>query len=127
MLHWIAHYNDNTQLSSLHGTYYDIDRDKLVAFSVLKDDTQLLAIDLSNDTSNPDISPKRLIWRKRTRTSTNGLTQSIFLAGWQRKVKGVSVQSICYVTEDGHIVMSGQFQEDMPLMHAPKFREFELA
>lgn len=131
MIHWIAHYNNDTQLAyfnpdNTHNNYYDIDRDKIIAFSIFKDDKQILVINLDNDSNDPDIGPKQLIWRKRGRISTSGLNQSVYLAGWQRNVKGKSIQSICYITEDGMIVMSGQWQEDRPLMHAPKFQKFEL-
>ena len=130
MIHWVAKYLNGDTLPQLkpdqtRNNYQDIDRANLINFNIFLDDRLILVIDFSDDTA-PDIGPKRLIWRMRGRASSTGDNQQVHLAGWQRLVKGKSVQSICYITQAGTVILSGQWQEDKPMLHAPAFKEFEI-
>ena len=109
---WRAHYTDGTDLwqDGKHG-YHDIDRDNLVAFDLWQGNRLLVRVDMSSGDVRNGVGPKRLIWRKRH--TTDGSTDQIMhMAGWQRKVNGTNVQSICYVFEDGAVLLGGQWNEN---------------
>jgi hypothetical protein len=119
---WRAFYSDGSELrqrgpkaDEAH-TYADIDRDRLEAFGLYQDDSPVTLVDFRDDTNgDPDIAPKRLIWRIRHLQSANGQKIKVHLVGWQRKVCGRNVQSICFVSEDGTVILGGQWQDDLPL------------
>lgn len=125
-MYWVAHYNDGSQLSQLkpdgsRNNYNDIDRQNLNAFVLCRDNGSVLAaVDFSPDNLiDPDIGPKRLIWRKRHSANSNGQQLHIQLAGWQRRVKGRNIQSILYINEETEaIVLGGQWLENAPMMHS---------
>jgi hypothetical protein len=118
---WQANYKNGTSLrqNGRDVTYADIDREQLASFDLWDEDRLVIRVDLSED-SNDDIGPRRLIWRIRNQINTKGLENRLHMVGWQRKVKGRNVQSICYVSEDGPIILAGQWQENQPMMHAIK-------
>jgi hypothetical protein len=117
---WIAHYDNNeTQDQRSGATYADIDRARLTAFGLYQDERPIILVDFRPDTpSGSDIGPKRLIWRLRHQQNSAGQRVTIHLVGWQRQVAGRNVQSICYVNDEGTVVLGGQWMEDKPLMHA---------
>jgi len=117
---WKAIYNDGTELPQYDGDkvkkYTDIDRDKLIAFELLKsgDDIPIVKINLEQD--------QRLIYRRRCRIniSSSGRTdEAVYIIGWQRTIDGQNVQSILYVDEDCKIEMIGKWSEDNVLYCAP--------
>jgi hypothetical protein len=122
---WRAYYEDGSELWQTKGdkgehkvTYADIDRDRLIAFGLFQGDLPVVLVDFRDDTNGSttsDIGPKRLIWRVRHQQSSNGLKNKIHLVGWQRKVKGRNIQSICFVAENGTVILGGQWQDDVPL------------
>lgn len=115
---WLAHYDDGDQLAQANGTTYaDIDRDRLQAFDLWRAGRLLVRVDMRND-GGPDHGPKRLIWRVRNQVDTGGHSLRLHLAGWQRTVNGRNVQAICYVFEDGAVLLGGQFDESVPFMSA---------
>jgi hypothetical protein len=118
--YWVAHYDNLPPTDHRTGaTYADINRDKLTAFGLYQNDQPIILIDFRDDTGgDPEIGPKRLIWRLRHKQDSTGQHVTIHLVGWQRKVAGRNVQSICYVNEEGTIILGGQWLEDKPLMHA---------
>lgn len=119
--YWVAHYDNGLPPTDQRqgATYGDIDRDRLTAFGLYDGDRPLILVDFRNDTGDdPDIGPKRLIWRMRHKQDSTGRHVTVHLVGWQREVAGRNVQSICYVNEEGTVVMGGQWMEDKPLMHA---------
>ena len=118
--YWIAYYDTLPPLDQREGaTYADIDRDTLAAFGLYDGDRLLVIIDFRNDANgNSEIGPKRLIWRMRHKQDSTGQPVTIHLVGWQRKVAGINVQSICYVNETGEVVLGGQWMDDKPLRHA---------
>lgn len=110
MITWLAHYTDGSTLTQTNGhTYADIDRDRLQAFDLWSDGRLLVRVDLRQDTRNGELGPKRLIWRMRTILDTAGQKNIVHLTGWQRQVNGRNVQAICYVFEDGIVLLGGQF------------------
>lgn len=132
-MHWIAHYDDGSFLdqsrngASPPATYTDIDRDRLIAFELIKDGTVLVALDFRDDTGgDPDIGPKRLIWRRRNTINGRGGQHILHLVGWHRTVKGRNIQALLYVNEQtGQIAMGGQPMED-PLMRSVKLQPQEV-
>lgn len=120
-IYWIALYdNDLPPTDQRAGaTYADIDRDQLAAFGLYRDEIPLILVDFRDDRNgDPEIGQKRLIWRMRHKQDSSGQHVTIHLVGWQRKVAGRNVQSICYVNEEGTIILGGQWLEDKPLMHS---------
>lgn len=66
---------------------------------------------------------KKLIFRRRVSLNISSTsrknTEIIYLVGWQKNVNGKNVQSICYIFEDGHIEIAGQWKEDSEWFYAP--------
>ena len=130
---WVAHYTNGTSLKQHRTgedgpTYKNIRRDQLVAFDLWQGDRLLVRVDMRQDSDNPELGPKRLIWRIRHQQNSKGGHQRIHMAGWKRLVtigeKQVSVQSIAYVFEDGVVLMGGQWRDEA-YFHAIKPLEFE--
>jgi hypothetical protein len=119
---WLAHYDDGS--SYRQGNFGDIQRNRLVAFDLLKDNELCVRVDLRVNDSSDGIEPKRLIYRRRTRKSEKGDQLVFHLIGWQRKVLGRNIQSIAYVFEDGGVLLGGQFT-GQDFQHAIVPLEFE--
>lgn len=102
-------------------SYEDIDRENLKYFDVIDLNTEKLVLRLHFDI--PDEN-RRLIWRRRHVMGPHE-EKEVVLAGWQQTVKGVNVQSICYLFQDGHIEMSGDWKQAAPLFSAPEFKDWE--
>ena len=122
---WRAYYDDGSELwqynpgTEQKSTYADIERRKLVAFALFQENRPLVMVDFRDDSQGDSaIGPKRLVWRIRHMMDTKGSSTQVHLVGWQRAVNGRNVQSICFVAEDGVIVLGGQWQEDLPLRGA---------
>jgi hypothetical protein len=117
---WIAHYAPGQTLTQASGaTYADINREQLTAFGLYEGERPIILVDFRDDSGgDPDIGPKRLIWRMRHQQDSTGQHVTVHLVGWQRKIAGRNVQSICYVNEEGTVVLGGQWMDDKPLMHA---------
>lgn len=119
--YWIAHYDDGQPPTDQRtgSTYADIDRTRLTAFGLYEGERPIILVDFRDDTNgDPEIGLKRLIWRLRHSQSSSGQHVAVHLVGWQRTVAGRNTQSICYVNEDGVIILGGQWLEDKPMMHA---------
>jgi hypothetical protein len=119
---WIAHYNDGTTLAQYNedgseNRYQDINRDKLIAFTLWNDNKLSLALHLQPG--------QRLIYRKRVEKKSGEPDIMVYLAGWQQTVNGENVQSIAYVTQGGEIHLAGAFKEDHPWFYSPEFLDFE--
>lgn len=121
---WRAYYEDGTELwqhdaDGGRHTYADIERDRLMAFGLFSGDSPVVLVDFRDDANGaPNIEPKRLIWRIRHLQSSKGEKARVHLIGWQRKVAGHNIQSICFISEDGCMVLGGQWQDDLPLRGA---------
>ncbi len=125
--HWIAHYNDGSNLDQRNGaTYADIDRTRMEAFSLYDGERPLVMVDFRDKIENdPEVGPRRLIWRKRSLMRSDGVRVSVHLVGWQRTVAGRNVQAICYINGDGTIIMGDQWMESRPLVHPVELAPFE--
>ena len=116
--HWIAYYNDGSNLDQRTGcTYADIDRARMEAFGLYDGERPLAMVDFRDGQKDPDIGPRRLIWRKRSMMRSDGVGVSVHLVGWQRTVAGRNVQAICYINGEGTIIMGDQWMESRPLVH----------
>jgi len=124
-LTWLAHYEDGSNLAQANGnTYKDIDRTRLAIFDLWQGDRLVVRVDLTDDVTD-GIGPRRLIWRTRHFLDSAGGRVKVHLCGWQRRVAGKNVQAICYVTEDGTVLLGGQFGHNLPFGYAPVKLECE--
>ena len=129
--YWVAFYSDGTHLDQRNKqyTYADIDRDRLIAFSLYSpDDRNICTVDfdIDNLNGNGNLSPKRLVYRRRTMINLRDEQISVHLIGWQRTVYGHNIQSICYVNEENEtVVLGGQWVHNRPFMHPIQPYEFE--
>lgn len=79
-----------------------IDRTMLREFRLIKDNKIVFLAKFKNEN-------RKLIFRRRTfMTIKNEFKGVVYLVGWHENVRGVSIKSICYVYEDGHI----EFDDD---------------
>jgi hypothetical protein len=124
-VNFVAHYTDGTFLSQTKGgTYKDVKRDKLQAFDLWLGDRLALRLDLRDD----GLSPKRLIYRRRVQKDKFKGDVVIYIAGWKREVDGKNIQQVCYLFENGSVVMGGQFMErDFQAEIKPFEWEYDLA
>ena len=53
--------------------------------------------------------------------------EAVYLVGWQEKRKGMNIQMICFVFEDGHIEVIDRFNEKHPWHYSVKFRPEEMS
>ena len=123
---WLAHYDDGATLAQADGnTYQDIDRTRLAIFDLWRADKLLVRVDLTDDAQD-GVGPRRLIWRTRHFLNSAGGQVKVHLCGWQRRVAGRNIQAICYVTEDGVVLLGGQFGGNLPFGYAPVRLECEV-
>lgn len=108
---WLAQYNDGSSLPQFNpdgseNNYADIDRQRLAAFSIVKDNAPAIVVHLDPG--------QRLIYRRRVAKHGNGQETVVLLVGWQATVNGRNVQSIAYVYPDASIHMAGEWRDDHP-------------
>lgn len=130
MIYWIAHYIDGSNLrqynNGVTNSYQDIERHRLVAFDLWRDEQLLVRVDLRDNDNSSEIEARRLIYRKRHQMTDKGHHLTFYMVGWQRKVNGRNVQAINYVFEDGGILLGGQFTDEGGLpMHAIAILPYE--
>ena len=113
LITWTAHYADGTTLPQHEGDkenrYLDIDRSRLVAFSLRKDGQDVLTVHL-----DPGM---RLIYRRRVFLRLGADAPTVFyLVGWQKTVGGENVQAISVIAEDsGKVHVIGRWRDDHPV------------
>jgi hypothetical protein len=87
---WLAHYGDESLAQynedGTENKYADIDRNRLTAFSLVRDGNIIARIHLSPD--------KRLVYRRRVEKRPGLEDVRLSLAGWQKTVNGENIQSI---------------------------------
>lgn len=127
---WRVHLADGSTLyqrgpNGERNGYHQIDRNRLVAFDLWQGDHLICRIDMRPDRNDSALGPKRLIWRKRHIMNDRGRHDVIHLAGWQRTVNASTngrdsetVQAICYVFEDGTVLLGGAWGGDAEYMHS---------
>ncbi|KKL95154.1 hypothetical protein LCGC14_1857460 [marine sediment metagenome] len=122
-LKWKAIYLDGKSLNQYNedksvNKYTDIDRTILKFFELYKENKLILRVHLDDN--------KRLIFRRRVSLKMGvGITEVVYLVGWQKTVERKNVQSICYIFEDGHIEMAGAWNEKSDFAYAPNLIEEE--
>lgn len=110
---WQAHYATGETVTPESVPYAHLDRDRLQAFDLLQGSRLLVRVELRED----GLGRRALIYRKRTLQRNDGTEGATFyLVGWQRVVLGQKVQAICYLFEDGRVLLGGQFRGDDELM-----------
>jgi len=110
---WTAYYSDNTTLEQYGknktSNYPDIDRTKLAAFGILKNNELIYRVFLEPN--------QTLIYRRRPSGNfqTGELTGEVIMVGTKEKVKGVDVQNIAYIdVTNGLIQTAGKWVGGTP-------------
>lgn len=123
---WRAIYDDGSELcqfnkDGLENKYTDINRDKLIQFTLWNKDTPILVVHLDGY--------KRLIYRKRYAVIAFGKRRGqktlVHIVGWQQTKEGQNTQMICFVFEDGHIEVVDRFYENHPWFYSIIFMDIE--
>lgn len=113
-LKWKALYHDGISLSQFNedgseNRYHDIDRNRLSHFVLFNENGKAVF----SVVLHPD---QKLIYRRRTVIRGDGqVSGSVYLVGWQQKIRGKSVKSIAYVYEDGAIELDDD-RNDLELL-----------
>jgi hypothetical protein len=111
---WTAFYSDSTELKQFNedgskNGYPDIDRSKLAAFGILKNNNLIYRVFLDPS--------QKLIYRRRPTGNfqTGELTSELILVGTSKKVNGVDVQNIAYIdVASGLIQVAGKWVGGAP-------------
>lgn len=125
---WKAVYKDGTFLKQYGSDgserkYTDIKRDLLAQFHIIHDDKTLVVIHLNGN--------KRLIYRRRVAQhyaiGPQGKTgqEVVIIVGWQENHRGVNVQMLCFIFEDGHVEVVDRFYPKHPWFYPVIFRPEE--
>lgn len=113
-LSWIAFYNDGNKLSKFNddgseNRYEDIDRGRLVRFSLCDNETPVFTIHLTSGQS--------LIYRKRVWARVDGTVwHFIYIVGWRQKIYNQKGQVrelayIAYVNPTGVVEISNDIND----------------
>lgn len=115
---WRAVYNDGSYLeqSDANG-YADIDRARLASFCLFKGDTLIFQLVMKDG--------QRLIWRKRVIVTPGAGEQVWHLIGWQKTVAGENIQCIAYLSDDGFVLMAGEWEGEHALLGRVELLDFE--
>ena len=115
----VAIYNDGTSLELKNASYQEIDRSKLVCFSLCSEEGKnVFQLILKKD--------QRLIWRKRVITTVGGQEHVWHLVGWQKTMGGENIQCIAYISEDdGAVIMAGEWEGEHILLGKVELLDFE--
>lgn len=106
---WIAHYDNGVEFKQESGNIYpDVDRSKLIAFDLWQQEKLLIRIDLRGD----KLGKKHLIWRMRNQIRSDGHKERMHLVGWFRDIEGKTVVAMCYVFENGTVLLGSQWRKD---------------
>jgi len=119
--YWKCQYNDGTEISSRDYKYKDIDRAKLEKFVLLQvnNDKPVLVLNLNGK--------KRLICRMRTaKTVMTGTSETVWIVGWQEKIRGYNRKMICFVFPNGTIEVTDEFREGHKWFYPVKFLAEEM-
>jgi hypothetical protein len=117
---WLAHYSDELlpqyNADGSENTYKDIDRQRLTAFSLTRDNGVIVRIHMDEG--------KRLIYRRRVEVKPGHTDRICHLVGWQQTIGEENTQSIVCVFEDNNTIeVIGQWKEGW--FDKPIFLDFE--
>jgi len=120
-IQWIAHYGTEIfpqfNEDGTENKYADIDRDRLTAFSLVRNNGILVRIHMGEG--------KRLIYRKRVELRPGDRETICYLAGWQQTIDGKNVQSIACIFENlGTVEMISEWKDGW--FDQPEFLDFEM-
>jgi hypothetical protein len=122
--YWKAVYSDGSSIVEIDESgnylnkYSDIDRSRLSYFELYKSNVLLFRLHL--------IEGRRLIYRRRVSKSlVTGTDSVVYLIGWQQTINGKNIQDIAYIFEDGRVELSGKWDTNNPVFHAPNLIECE--
>lgn len=112
---WTAFYSDSSELNQVckcgfKHIYHDIDRTKLAAFGIKKNDELIYRVFLEPN--------QTLIYRRRPSGNlyTGEILSELILVGTKQKVKGIDVQNIAYISvPDGLIQTAGKWVGGAPV------------
>jgi len=115
---WTAFYSDGTTLQQYNpdgskNGYQDIDRTKLAAFGINKEDVLIYRVFLESN--------QTLIYRRRPTGNfqTGEVIGELILVGTKEKVKGVDVQNIAYIdVASGLIQVAGKWVGGEPTLRS---------
>lgn len=96
-MQWRVTYEDGATYDELDfNSSEDVDRSRLKSFSLISDGKTVFTSYFDKE--------RKLIFRRRRFFDILGNEKGIvYLVGWHMNVNGISVKSICYIYEDGHI------------------------
>ena len=110
---WLDRFNKDGS----ENKYTDIRRKELAQFALLYHNHPILIIHLDEK--------KQLIYRRRVAMPilgpNVGTTEVVHIVGWQENRRGVNVQTICFVFQDGHIEVLDRFRENTRWFYSVKF------
>ena len=120
---WVAIYGDGTESlpqyneDGTENLYTDIDRDRLSSFAVFYEKKLIAHVHIGKN--------KKLFARRKP--LMQGLlspkkVDECFLVGWQERINGTNVQTICVCFRDGHIELLPEFNDKIPW--AETFKHF---
>jgi len=111
---WRAWYSDGTYLDQISGEdqYSKIDRTRLNAFEIFRDNKSLLRVWFDDD------KRKKLIYRRRVQKDLGSgeIKSVVYLVGWHMKIGNESIQSINYIFEDGRVEQAGKWVGRIPTL-----------
>lgn len=122
-IEWKAIYNDGTELRQYNengseNKYENIDRSKLIQFVLLYSGVPHITIHFDKN--------KKLVYRRRVEYIINkGISEVIYIAGWQEKKNDIVTQMICFLFEDGYMEITDGFKDRHPWFYLPIFRPEE--
>lgn len=109
-IQWRAYYGDGETLSQFDGDqenkYTDIDRSRLVAFALLREDEPLVMVHLEPG--------QQLIFRRRVFLRPDDQIV-LWLVGWHQRWGGENRQFIAVVNEEGKVDLIGRWRENHPV------------
>jgi len=128
-MHWKAIYNDGSYLEQFNpdgseNKYPDIQRDKLVQF-ILLDFLNRPRVILHLKPGQQLICRKRVAIHLAIGPQGKSGQEETWIVGFQENRRGVNVQSICFVFEDGHVELMDRFNPDHKLFYPVIIRKEE--
>lgn len=120
-IQWVAQYeNELFPQYNEDGTenkYADIDRERLTAFSLVRDGGILIRLHLDKG--------QRLIYRRRVEMRPGDKMTVCYLIGWQKTVGGENIQSIACIFEHlGTVEVISEWRDGW--FDKPELLEFEM-
>ena len=108
-LTWKAVYANDSFLTQFEkdgkeNKYPDIDRTKLIAFELYKDETLIFKMDLEKD--------MKLVCRRRTAKRNDGKIEVVYIVGWHRLIEGKGEKKIAFIFGDGRVEFKSDWEDN---------------